>query len=233
MSELPIVFNLDQEHRGIRYAVPTILFVAFLLSYFVVSAALRMFFPELNSVIVLSCLGAIPLSLLAAGASEAVLKRVWPSGRQLRVEPTRLELQLPESADRHFDLSERLNTVWWFLRLSEYPRGGRERRMPKNWYCVGGQLQQNETRMVAYCYASPKRMKIWREAYDLHELDPSEVYDSSFGARFAAPTRPDIKPEVIAGKEGRYWLAERNRWNEGVELTQEDFELFLQIVQAR
>jgi hypothetical protein len=33
---------------------------------------------------------------------------------------------------------------------------------------------------------------------------------------------------VIAGESGRYWLAERNRWQQGVELTQPDFRVLLE-----
>jgi hypothetical protein len=47
------------------------------------------------------------------------------------------------------------------------------------------------------------------------------------------PARPELPTEVIAGESGRYWLAERNRWQEGVELAPGDFETLLALTEAR
>lgn len=221
------ILHVDQEHTGIRVTVLLILVVTGIAAFFGLDALLALLWPELNTTLILSCLGAIVVGVAVTAVGERILKRVWPSGRKLIIEPHRITLRMPERDDRAIVRDKRLNEMWWHLPLGEYPRGGRERRQPGSWFCLAGQLQQDETRIVAYCYAPPKRKKAWLQKYPFRKLDPTDVYDTSVSARLGAPMRPEITPEIVAGADGSYWLAERNRWREGVELTPEDFELLL------
>jgi len=230
--QYPITLRADPEHAGLRFVVPLILLISFWLGYLLVSAALRRAFPEWGSVVFLSCLGAIPISLLVAGVSEAVLKRVWPSGREVIVRSDSVVLRRPNKPDKMVELNARMDQLWWTFPLSDYPRGGRERRMPRGHWCVAGQLQQNGERLICFSFAPEDRVRAWSERYELRELDPEDVYDTSFQARMGAPARPDIPSDVITGDDGRHWLAERNRWREGVELVAGDFETLLQAVHS-
>jgi len=227
------VFHLDQEHTGVRYAIIGTLFLTFLLGYWLSSYLLRTLFPEISTTAILSCLGAVPISLLFAAGVEWMLKRTWHSGRTLAVDSENITLHLPEGKDRVIFRRKILNQLWWQLPLSGYARGGRERRMPAKWYCMAGQLQQDETRIVVYCYVSPKRRRRWLDSYEFEKLSPEDVYNTSFSGRIGSPNRPELPPEVIAGRQGRFWLAERNRWRDGVEMSQEDFEQFLSMLHAR
>lgn len=226
----PIVLPADPEHTGLRLAVPLLLIVSFSLGYFLMSAVLRRAFPEWGSVVFLSCLGALPISLLVAGAGEAVLKRVWPSGRQVIIRPDSVALRRPDQSNKTIELNEHMDQLWWTFPLKNYPRGGRERRMPSGHWCVAGQLQQNGERLVCFCFADQSTVRAWNNRYELRELDPEDVYDTSFTSRMGAPIRPDIPSHVIRGDDGRHWLAERNRWREGVELAAGDFDTLLQAV---
>ena len=228
--EPPIILHADPEHTGLRIVIPFILFISFWISYFVLSAVLRSAYPALNSAVILSCLGALPLSLLAAGASEMALKRVWRSGRRLRIERDRVLFQAPDEPDVTFDLEQRMLHLWWSMPLKAFPRAGRERRIPARNLLVAGQLQQDERRLVVFTYAPPGLAERWGEQYPFQALDPAAVYDTSLRARIGHPSRPKLTPEVIAGRDGRYWLAERNRWQEGIELVPEDFDLLLQTI---
>ena len=223
------VFHLDQEHSGVRYAVILILLLSFTGAFAAVSFLLRAFVPTLNTTAILSCLAAIPISLLISAVGEWLLKRSWHSGRMLMVDDERITLQLPETADREIYRRKTVNTLWWHLPLAGYARGGRERRIPAKWYCMAGQLQQDETRIVVYSYATPERRQRWVASFEFAKLSPDDVYKTSFSSRLGAPNRPDIPPDVIAGRHGRFWLGERNRWREGVELTQDDFEQLLNL----
>jgi hypothetical protein len=231
-TSYPIVLHADREHRGVRFGVVSILFVAFWLSYFVVSLILRQLFPSLPSVIVLSCAGAIPLSLLVTAVGEALLKRHWHSGRLLRLEEDRIVLRRPAYDDISLDRSNGIHQLRWLLPLSGYARGGRERRISNKWFCLAVQMQDEDERIVVFTYVSPRRKEEILKRHELLELDPGQVYDTSFSARFRAPSRPEISPEVIAGKRGQYWLAERERWRAGVELEPDDFEVLLQYLAA-
>ena len=231
-TQYPIVLPADPEHTGLRLAVPLILILSFLLGYFLISAVLRRAFPEWGSVVFISCLGAVPISLVVAGVGEAVLKRVWPSGRQLIIRPGSVTLQRPDQPDKTIELNERMDQLWWAFPLKDYPRGGRERRMPRSHWCIAGQLQQNGRRLVSFCFAPEETVHAWNDRYELRELDPEDVYDTSFQARMGAPVRPEIPSDVIRGEDGRHWLAERNRWREGVELAADDFDTLLQAVHS-
>ena len=231
-TQYPIILPADPEHTGLRLAVPLILFVSYWLAYLLVSAGLRRAFPEWGSVVFLSCLGALPISLLVAGVGEAVLKRVWPSGREVIVRRESLLLRRPDQPDKTVELDERTDQIWWTFPLGDYPRGGRERRVPGDHWCVAGQLQQNGKRLVCFCFVPRTTVRAWSHRYELRELDPAEVYETSFRARMGAPVRPELPSDVVAGQNGRHWLAERNRWEEGVELSATDFEILLQVVHS-
>ena len=231
-TQYPIILPADPEHSGLRFVVPLILVVSFALGYFLVSALLRQAFPEWGSVVFLSCVGAIPISLVVAGLSERVLKRVWPSGREVIIQSDNVALRRPDKPQKTLELNERMDQLWWTFPLRDYPRGGRERRMPRGHWCVAGQLQQNGERLICFCFVPVERVGAWDDRYELRELDPEDVYDTSFQARMGAPVRPDIPSDVITGDDGRHWLAERNRWREGVELSADDFETLLQAVHS-
>ena len=231
-TQYPIILPADPEHRGLRFAVPLILILSFWLTYLLVSALLRRAFPEWGSVVFLSCLGALPISLLVAGVGESVLKRVWPSGREVIVRPDSVILRRPDRPDKRVELDDHLFQLWWAFPLGDYPRGGRERRVSGDHWCVAGQLQQNGERLVCFCFVPRATAQTWSHDYDLRELNPEEVYDTSFRARLGAPVRPELPSDVIAGDSGRHWLAERNRWEEGVELGASDFEILLQVVHS-
>jgi len=231
-TQYPIILPADPEHSGLRFVVPLILVVSFALGYFLVSALLRQAFPEWGSVVFLACVGALPISLVVAGLSETVLKRVWPSGREVIIRPDNVALRRPDKPDKTVELNERMDQLWWTFPLRDYPRGGRERRMPRGYWCVAGQLQQNGERLICFCFAPEERVRGWGDRYELRELDPEDVYDTTFQARMGAPVRPDIPSDVITGDDGRHWLAERNRWHEGVELGADDFETLLQAVRS-
>lgn len=230
-SKSATVFHLDQEHKGVRYAVILILLVSFVVAFWATNAAVRALLPEINTTAILSCLAAIPVSLTISAVGEWFLKRSWHSGRVLRMEPDGLVLSIPQQADIYIDRHKIINTLWWQISLSGYARGGRERRIPASWYVMAGQLLQDDARIIIYCYAPPQRRRKWSDRFEFEKLKPDDVYNTSFSARLGSPNRPEIPPDVIAGRQGRYWLAERNRWRDGFEMTPADFEQFLE--QAR
>lgn len=226
------VFHLDREHSGVRFAVIAILLVSLVVAFVAINYLLRVTAPELNTTVILACLGALPVSLLFSAVGEWYLKRNWHSGRKLIVQPEYITLKLPDDSDKQIVRQKTMNQLWWRLPLAGYARGGRERRIPAKWSCVAGQLQQNETRVVAYCYARPKTLDEWLNRYEFAKLNPDEVYQTSFRSRLGSPSRPELPAEVIAGPKGRFWLAERNRWRHGVELTEDDFEELLGLIRS-
>lgn len=243
----PIVLHADKEHGGLRFVVFAGLFVAYVLSFLLVGWLIDRFAPAqiADYGTFLACAGGFPLALLAVWALENGLKQVWHSGLSLEIDEQGVAVRdsrhrssaLPVEVAPSLVWSEATRLINWYFKLDAYPRGGRERRIDKNWYCLSSELQQDESRIVVYAFAPPKDAERLVAAgaatTPFHELNPADVYGSSIRSRVGPPTRPVIPTSVLHGEDGRYWLAERRRWEAGIELTPEDYEVFLNEVAAR
>lgn len=234
-AQSPVVLHADQEHSGIRITIFAALFVGFFIGFRLVAWLLEMLAPPglLDYVTFLACVGAVPVALLFIWGLEKVLKRVWHSGlsitldgRGLYVEDRRAGATAAQAADRPALVwSEHLGQLNWYFRLSGYPRGGRERRVPAKWLCLATELQQDDARLSVFTFMPPNAAERWTgdPKQGFHILNPAEAYDRSVRSRIGPPSRPTLSNRLLQSKDGRYWLAERRRWEYGIELTPDDF----------
>ncbi len=236
----PIVLHADQEHSGIRLVIFIALFAAYFLGFQLVSWLLEAFAPPslLDYTIFLSCVGGLPIALFIIWLLEKFLKRVWHSGLSLVLDAQGLTVHdrrdgaLTETqAVRWADNLSHLN---WYFRLQGYPRGGRERRVPDKWLCLATELQQDDRRLSVYSLMPPEAAAAFVEnpKQGFTILNPAEIYDNSVRSRLGPPSRPQIPNRLLQSKDGRYWLAERRRWESGIELSPEDFSVLMQHVAA-
>ncbi len=237
----PTVLHADKEHGGIRLVVFFGLFVAYILSFQLLGWLVDTFAPSsiVDYSTFLACIGGFPLALLAVWALENGLKRVWHSGLSIEIDDEGIAVQDTRhrtsshtvEAAPGFVWAEEMRLINWYFNLDAYPRGGRERRIDKNWLCLASEVQQDETRMSVYSFVPPKQAeRLIAQSVSTapaRELNPADVYDSSIRSRVGPPTRPTIPTSILHGKDGRYWLAERRRWEVGIELAPEDYETFL------
>jgi hypothetical protein len=232
-----IVLHADQEHAGLRTTLLALLVVANGVGFLMLSTVLQEVVPESGYIGLISCIGALPLALAAVWVTERGLKRVWHSGRKISIDENGIQAKDRNRWQKQFSWSGNLTHLKWHFQLSGYPRGGSERRFPKRWLCLACQLQQNDVRLVVFSYLKPKQAAELMEGNltDLrfHQIVPAEAYGGSVRARLGPPSRPIIPTSLLAGKDGRYWLAERLRWQEGFELTPADFETFVRKVVSR
>lgn len=222
----------DQEHSALRLAVPFVLLIGFCLGFFLLDALLGQALPALDARVFFACLGAIPLGLLFAAVVEALFKRAWRSGRMVTMSDAGIDVAGRPQEVAQIARDKPVHLLYWQFPLSDYPRGGRERRVSSSWYCVALQVQQDDCKVVFYCFLSPKEREKLLGSRRFLLLDPTEVYDRSLMSRVTLPTRPEIPPEIIAGKDGRHWLAERERWRSGLELTPQDFRSLLEEIES-
>jgi hypothetical protein len=249
----PIVMHADQEHGGIRLAVFITLFVGFLIGFRLVLFLLETFAPPalLDYAIFLSCVGAAPVALLITWVVEKALKRVWLSGislildeQGLRVRDQRNGEQRDENTGIQSDpwqapsaptmtWAENLGQLSWYFRLSGYARGGRERRIPAKWYCLATELQQDELRLGAFTFLPPDAANdlVSQPGRHFQLLNLAELHRGGMRSRIGPPTRPTLPNNLLQSREGRYWLAERRRWEYGLELTPQDFTTLLDYAQ--
>lgn len=260
MSAAPpaaVTIHADQEHSGLRLVIFVALFVGFFLGFQLMVWLLSTLAPAAvqDYTTFLACVGAIPLALLMIWALERWLKRVWHSGLSLVLDwqgITVNDRRQPPAGDEPGDAQRPTTQVsegvkgpaitWagnmsqlnWYFRLSGYPRGGRERRVSNKWLCLATELNQDGAKLNVYAFLSPERAAALIDDPRLafRRLNPAEVYDSSMRSRFTPPTRPAIPNNLLHSKDGRHWLAERRRWEYGIELAPQDFITLVTYVQT-
>ena len=140
-----------------------------------------------------------------------------------------IEVILADEKSLTLEWEKRLAATKWYFTLKGYPRGGRERRVPSSWLCLACQLQQDEHRLVVFGYLPPDKAERLVEDGKFHLIRPADLYDSGpFRRRLSSTDRPKLPTSILAGKDGQYWLAERRRWSDGLELTAADFAAFVE-----
>lgn len=238
----PVVLHLDPEHGPLRAAVIAVLLISLWLFFQLVRTLLPGLVPEslLGYTFALSCLSAIPLALAVTWLVETALKRTWHSGERVVLDDQGLRYVTRESplaavgtAEYVIDWDKRLNQLNWFFRLEGYPRRGREKRVPNKWLCLACELQQEDTRLNVFTYVRPATAEAVINEYDgepFHELSLAKLYKEAEHKRRDAGMRPEIPNKFLHAPEARYWLAERRRWEQGGELSPDDFTTLLTYV---
>ena len=237
-SALPKVLHADQEHSGLRSVIFVLLFVMLLAAFFGIRALLGALSPDglPDYAFAISCGGAFPIALGAVWFVEQLLKQYWPSGRSITLTSGGVETKNEEDQTVQIGKGGDVAPLFWYFDLRGWQRGGRERRVPRNWLCLAVEIKEKKKQAIVYTYLSPQKAKRWLEEgngrFQFHQIFPREVYDSSIRARMRGPSRPEIPTAVLTGDDGNYWLAERRRWTEGFELPPKEFEQFMSHIQA-
>jgi hypothetical protein len=230
-----VILYADREHAGVRYVVLAILTIIFIIGFLLLNRYLGSMNGTLISEysLVLSCVGGLVLGLAFSGAGEYLLKKYWPSGRMVTLDEFGARATLPDSQQVTLDWSLRSYAIKWQFALKGFPRGGREKRIPASYYCLACQLQQDEERLIVYGYFPKKRAARWLDTGDYFEIRPGDFYDNNpLSRRLKSPDRPDVPASALTGKMGLYWMGERRRWEQGLELTADDFEIFIDKISA-
>ncbi len=233
---LPITLHTNQEHNKLRLVVLLIMPIAVGLSYWLGIKLVELIGGILEEYAVfLSCLWALPIGLGIVYLIELRLKRIWPSGDTVTLGTDSVSAQWRDGAQITLTLPNETAVTNWYFRLDGYPRVGSERRANKRWFCLASQLQQDEGRVVVYAFLSPQETAYYIDEattnHDFFLIKPGILYDRKLGGSRLAP-RPMLPPELLRGKDGRFWLAERHRWTEGLELTAKDFKIYIDYLRA-
>lgn len=234
-EQLPITLYADQEHNKLRLVVLLVMPVAVGLSYWLGIRLIDFVGGILTEYAVfLSCLWALPVGLGAVYTFELWLKRRWPSGDTITLEPDRMVAHKRDGEQISLQPEPETAVTNWYFRLDGYPRVGNERRANKGWYCLACQLQQDERRIVVYAFLSPRETAVYTAEstlFNFYLMKPGLLYDRKLGGSRMAP-RPMLPPDLLRKKDGRFWLAESHRWTEGLELTPQDFKLYMEYIRT-
>ena len=232
----PQVLHADQEHSGLRTAVFVLLFISLILAFLGLRAALNAIDGWISEyAFALSCFGAFPVSVGVIWMAEKYLKQRWPSGRTVTLLADGVSVQTESGSAVTLTQAKEIVPMAWYFDLRGWQRGGRERRVPQNWYCLAVELKAGKEHLIVYTYLPPNLAQPWFESTQkpaFHQIHPQNVYDNSLRKRMTGPSRPEIPAEIITGKDGPYWLAERRRWIEGFDLPAPEFESFMNHIQT-
>lgn len=229
----PTILYGDPEHDSLRMTIPLVLLTALGLGFIILWNGLEWLFGgTAQQWVLISACGALPLGLVLTKAADIALKRVWRSGRQIVLADESLTFQQPKLPDVVLANPPSLRVGRWFYEFEAYPRIGRERQIQNGWFCAAVQVEGENGRLIAQTYITPKQMAQLHQIAAWQRLQMMELYQLDLSMRvrqFMAPNgRPPIPPALITGDNGRYWLAEKRRWEEGLELTFEDFVVLVQ-----
>ncbi|MEM7333624.1 MAG: hypothetical protein AAF490_16160 [Chloroflexota bacterium] len=227
--------HVNPEHGGLRAVIVFSLIISAILGFAFIRQILGIIndgFPDYT--VIVSCFGGLFISLITIWVVERILKRTWHSGQKIELDEKGITLVNRVENDLPLKWNGDISGRHWTFGMAGYNRVARENRLPKNWLCLASMIQDGDKRLVVYTYLSPDKREDFLNgtagnlAY--HTIDPKEVFESSMRLRVGPTFYPAIPASILTGPNGRYWLAEKRRWEHGLELSIEDYEMFVTFV---
>ena len=218
-------FPVDVEHVGIRVAIPVIIIISGVVLYLLISKLIvpvltmdRVETDDVNDFlsIILAAIGA-----LAVGAiGDRLLKRFWPSGRQLIVGRHSLRLHNKNNSEIAFAFgpeSVPVSTAQWRFRVRRSSP-----RAQSGWYMLAVQVRQgdgpHDRPITFYSFMPPKKANALPNIADFTELLPRTEIEKK------------NQPLRVVSEQRRLDTVEEDRLVDGAELRPSDFLLTLETI---
>lgn len=197
---------VDREHSALRLSIVVIFVAALVILFFLVNIFIPSSGPNLIAGII-----ALAGAGLLARLAENGLKTRWPSGRTLEIDSSGTRLAINGSAQIEIRSDEPLEILCWKFEIK------RRTRVPKGWYVVACALNQDDTYLPVYTFASPQQSQA---------LDKLARFTTLASENDKAPRGGDSLR--AAGEQRRLRTAESHRWNSGAEMSLPEFEQFIE-----
>jgi hypothetical protein len=156
--------------------------------------------------------------LLGAGllhVSERLLKPRWKSNRFVHLSQDSLHIQAGEKKRQEIDPNQQTNVYMWRFEVR------RRTRVPKGWYVVAAALEQDDIYLPVYTVTSPEGFEVFDMAGHFTPLKSKKELDADGSG--------DLR---LAGHQRRLLIAESARDLEGVEMSVDDFKVYLNWLQT-
>ena len=225
-------FYLNQDHRTISIIVPILLLVFIVVGY-------RLFYRylpnllggESSDYILIAGVFSIFASAFLLWLIDPLLKQFFPSGHKLSFDMQAGTLAHSFEEDVRLELSNRPDwqLTRWNFRMGRFVKSGRERQIPRGWYCVAMLITSETKELVVFSYMPPRKQRALTRLANWEEISMYEtIEDSGRGSRNLPVMRPptvsdSIPGKLLVGEQGKTWLAERKRREHGLEMTPKDF----------
>lgn len=203
---------VDPEHSGIR----TVGCLSFI---FASVAAFLLYSVILTDAGLLNLMLALLTAGLVAFMADAWMKRHWPSGRHLLVDNANIQVNQYDKVEMRVDPQRQVNVLPWRFTVK------RNGRVKKGWYVVALGLEQDEMLLPVYTFAPPERFEqlpLASHFTTLQKEDQKEVSVTGSARELKA-----------AGQQRRLHDAEKARGLLGAEVTIDQFEAYLHVLQKQ
>ncbi len=214
---MSVRYLVDPIHSKIRLASLLALAVGGVLGYLLIVPAILSIVPGLLEwAFCLRVIGAMGVGLLASWLTERILAPIWPSGRSLEVNDEGVILHESKEEQTTVTWKEPIQITTWHFKVQQ---GGTA--VSRGWHCVACLLAQENRWIAAYSFVKPRL---------LEDLSGWPAFKE-----FPPQRRPSLfqREQVQEMPSEELRIAERYRWNEGCELTPEDFTALMATVAER
>jgi len=210
LTDTTHVFRVDAEHGNLRLAVAVTFVLSSVICFFILAAVI-----PAEAVNLIAILGALVLGSLISAAAERALKRRWPSGREIAYQSGQLTLQQHGKPQTQIELNRETQLLQWRFEINK------RARVPRGWLMVAMAVRYipDDIYLPVYTLMSPEVFAAFDETNAFVELEKQKENDSG-----------DMR---LAGEQRRLHAAESYRWQEGVEMTNEDFEALYRLLRTQ
>lgn len=201
-----LILRVDNEHGALRFSI-IVIFVALWLVGFAISNAL---IPSAGLNLIAGLVG-FGVAAIGGRLIEPYLKARWPSGRTVQLNEDGVRLSFRGQLQEEIKSNEAVSAMFWRFKV---PRRG---RIPKGWYVAACALEQDDRYLPVYAFVSPEQCELLLKITRFSEL-------------MSEKAAKNVKQDSlrIAGEQRRLRTAESYRWNNGAEMTFEDFQRFIE-----
>ncbi len=202
----PLILPVDREHMGIRFGLVGFYVIFWIITFVVMNALIPSAGPNIIAGLIAFVGAAVGIRLV-----DPLLKERWPSGRTVEIDAMGVRIRKRGVVESEVKSEETANILLWRFKI---PRRG---RMPKGWSVVACAVEQNNVYLPIYAFASPEQVERINQVARFVELIKSSN-------NTAGNNSESLR---LAGEQRRLRLAEEHRWNDGAEMTIEDFTAFV------
>lgn len=142
----PLVIPVDAEHNGKRAAGCAVILAGFFVPLILISLLIEQGW-------FVGILVGLAVAAGAATITERVLRHRWPSGRVVTIEPTQIAIVRNQQPEYALEPHQQVNALLYHFVVK------RGTRIKKGWHVVVLALEQDDTLVPFYSFASPEQFE--------------------------------------------------------------------------
>jgi hypothetical protein len=159
---------VDAEHSSLRLVVVVAFVAVGFVTYLILNALMAS-----EAINLIAILGGFLAAYGVTALLERWLKTAWPSGRVVEIDRTGVRIIKKGAVEQSVSVDEKATTLFWRFETK------RRSRVPKGWYVLAVNLQQNEVHLPVYTFVSPEQLKNYARAEQFTLLKGSKGPASS------------------------------------------------------